>query len=244
MTLTQPELMLFRSLKRTAIVLLLMIRIDKPIGEKDVAAYLDLHPQTARSYLRSLSQLNLIARAQRYNGYILTTLGRQMTLDQAVDKLSTPVDNPPPAENGSATLSRSPNEEKAGSATLSRSSAKLSRSQAPSITSSSSILLNPNRPTTTRETTAIISPSRINENIEALEEESDGEIDTNVQTIQDLAAMPHLNPDYIHKHLSADLDIALIIWRMKQKWTPPRCNCERCRTKAFQELADRYGGDD
>ncbi len=56
MNLTQPELMLFRSLKKTAIVLLLMIRIDKPIGEQEIAAYLDMHKQTVRTHLRSLSK--------------------------------------------------------------------------------------------------------------------------------------------------------------------------------------------
>lgn len=74
------EIELFRKLKRTAIVVLLMIRLDHPTGEQEIAEVLEINQETARGYLRELSGMGVVAKIKRYNGYILTELGRQMVL--------------------------------------------------------------------------------------------------------------------------------------------------------------------
>ena len=80
---TDPPLRIFRRLKKTAIVLMLLFRIDKPVGESEIAEILDLHPETTRIYLRSLAGLGLVTRTHRYRGWMLTAGGRQMILGEA-----------------------------------------------------------------------------------------------------------------------------------------------------------------
>ncbi|MEJ2302887.1 MAG: hypothetical protein P8Y14_15290, partial [Anaerolineales bacterium] len=81
----RPTLQLFRSLKKTAIVLMLWFRLDKPVGESEIARILDIHPETTRIYLRSLARLGLVTRTHRFNGWALTTGGRQMILGEGKD---------------------------------------------------------------------------------------------------------------------------------------------------------------
>jgi hypothetical protein len=99
----QPrEVELFRSLKKTAIVLMLLFRLDKPVGESEIARILDIHPETTRIYLRSLARLGLITRTHRFNGWTLTAGGRQMLLGESGDrwpvlgpgKIKTSAENP------------------------------------------------------------------------------------------------------------------------------------------------------
>ncbi|RJO64981.1 MAG: hypothetical protein C4540_02495 [Candidatus Omnitrophota bacterium] len=78
--LSQSETDLYRSLKKTAIVLMLMIRLDKPVGQGELAAILDIDPRTAERHLRSLAQRQLITRTHIQAGYILTQTGRQLVL--------------------------------------------------------------------------------------------------------------------------------------------------------------------
>ncbi|MEJ2352861.1 MAG: hypothetical protein P8Y03_23995, partial [Anaerolineales bacterium] len=78
-----PPLRFFRRLKKTAIVLMLLFRLDKPVGESEIAEILDLHPETTRIYLRSLAGLGLVTRTHRYRGWTLTVGGRQMILGEA-----------------------------------------------------------------------------------------------------------------------------------------------------------------
>ncbi|HZD57450.1 MAG TPA: DnaA N-terminal domain-containing protein [Anaerolineales bacterium] len=78
-----PPVQLFRCLKKTAIVLMLLFRLDKPVGESESAEILDLHTETTRIYLRSLARLGLVTRTHRYRGWMLTAGGRQMILGEA-----------------------------------------------------------------------------------------------------------------------------------------------------------------
>ena len=81
--LDQREVDSFRSLKRTAIVLLLLFRLDRPVGSNELAAILDIDRKTASGYLKSLAMRQLITRTHRYDGYILTQGGRQLILGSA-----------------------------------------------------------------------------------------------------------------------------------------------------------------
>jgi hypothetical protein len=116
----QPkEVELFRCLKKTAIVLMLLFRLDKPVGESQIARLLDIHPETTRIYLRSLARLGLVTRTHRFNGWTLTAGGRQMILGESEDpwpvlgagKIKTSAENPrsisqsptPSAENPRST---------------------------------------------------------------------------------------------------------------------------------------------
>ncbi|MEJ2263865.1 MAG: DnaA N-terminal domain-containing protein [Anaerolineales bacterium] len=81
------EVELFHCLKKTAILLMLLFRLDKPVGESEIASILDIHPQTIRSYLESLARLGVVTRTHRYQGWTLTGGGRQMILGESVDEL-------------------------------------------------------------------------------------------------------------------------------------------------------------
>ncbi len=80
---TFQEVQVIRLLKRQAIVLLLMLRYDRPWGETDIARVLDINNETARNYLRSLADIGLITRSSYHRGWILTTNGRQLILPLA-----------------------------------------------------------------------------------------------------------------------------------------------------------------
>ena len=89
--LTPAEVTQFRCLVKPAIVLLVMLRLDRPVSAKEIATILDLDEHTAARYLRSLSRLNLVARAGYHQGYILLG-GRQLILGEEpnVKKLHLP----------------------------------------------------------------------------------------------------------------------------------------------------------
>ena len=77
--LSPEEVAQFRGLVKPAIVLLVMLRLDRPVGAKEIAGILDLDEHTAARYLRTLSRLNLVARAGYHQGYIVLG-GRQLIL--------------------------------------------------------------------------------------------------------------------------------------------------------------------
>jgi predicted transcriptional regulator len=80
------EVELFRCLKKTAILVMLLFRLDKPVGETEIASILDMYPTTVRTYLRSLARLGVVTRTHRHNGWTLTAGGRQMILGQSIDE--------------------------------------------------------------------------------------------------------------------------------------------------------------
>jgi hypothetical protein len=98
--ISAQEIALLRSIRKTAAVLLLIMRLDKPVGETEIAQLLDISPETARTHLRSLSAVNLIARAYSHNGYILTAGGRQLVLAQSAENPRIPPPPPPPLIEG------------------------------------------------------------------------------------------------------------------------------------------------
>ena len=69
--LTPEEVSLFRALVKSAIVVLLMMRLRRPTGAREMADFLGLDEHTVAKHLRSLTKLNLVARTGRYGGYIL-----------------------------------------------------------------------------------------------------------------------------------------------------------------------------
>lgn len=79
-SLAPEEVALFRSLVKPAIVLLLMLRLDRACGARELADILGLDEHTVGKYLRQLSKLNLVARSARFNGYLALQSGRQLIL--------------------------------------------------------------------------------------------------------------------------------------------------------------------
>ena len=81
MTSLQPsEIALFRGLGNTALLFMLLVRLDRPAGETELAEILNSSRNTVHAQLRSLSMLGVIARSGYRNGWILTVAGRQMVL--------------------------------------------------------------------------------------------------------------------------------------------------------------------
>jgi hypothetical protein len=82
--LTPDEIARFRALEKSAIVLVLMSRLDRPVGAREIADILAIDEHTAAKHLRQLSRLNLVARSGRYNGFTLLQGGRQQILGKDV----------------------------------------------------------------------------------------------------------------------------------------------------------------
>ena len=79
--LPAADVLLFRALKKTAVLVLLMLRIDpRPAGRDLVAGVLDISQKTAAEYLESLAYLGLATRTAYHGGYMLSTSGRQLAL--------------------------------------------------------------------------------------------------------------------------------------------------------------------
>ena len=79
--LTIEEKLIYRNIKRAAIVWLLLLRLDpQPITETTAADILQIDRATARKHLKSLSEIGICTRLGRYNGFILTQTGRQLAL--------------------------------------------------------------------------------------------------------------------------------------------------------------------
>jgi DNA-binding MarR family transcriptional regulator len=79
--LSEVEILLYRQMKRFAIVIALMFRLNRPVGVIELADTLDINQETMRGYLKKLSKLGLVARTgQRYQPWILTVAGRQLIL--------------------------------------------------------------------------------------------------------------------------------------------------------------------
>lgn len=111
--LPPSDLMFLRSLKRTAIVLLLIFRLDpQPVGRDDVADLLDIDTKTSAKYLHDLSQHGLITRTGYRDGYVLTAGGRQMVLGMEAKTL--------PGESGNFPLSKNPALLESGNSPLSQ----------------------------------------------------------------------------------------------------------------------------
>jgi hypothetical protein len=83
--LTPEEVSLFRALVKSAIVVLLMMRLNRPTGAREMADILGLDEHTVAKHLRSLTHLNLVGRTGRYSGFVLLggsqlILGSELTV--------------------------------------------------------------------------------------------------------------------------------------------------------------------
>ena len=72
------EVMFLRGIKKTAVILLLLIRMDRPITAREVAHILDISYTTICIYFRHLSSANFVTKTR--SGYILTQYGSQLLL--------------------------------------------------------------------------------------------------------------------------------------------------------------------
>jgi DNA-binding GntR family transcriptional regulator len=76
-TMIPAELIqLLRSLKKSAIIILLMKWAGRPLGEAEVAAILDSSRTTVRAQLNSLCAMGYARRVRFHDGFVLTEKGR------------------------------------------------------------------------------------------------------------------------------------------------------------------------
>ena len=85
--LDTSEVMFLRGIKKTAVILLLLIRMDRPLTAREAAHILDITYGTICTYFRHLSSANFVTKTR--SGYILTQFGSQLLL---------PMDAPPDPE--------------------------------------------------------------------------------------------------------------------------------------------------
>ena len=85
--LDTSEVMFLRGIKKTAVILLLLIRMDRPLTAREAAHILDINYGTICTYFRHLSSANFVTRTKQ--GYTLTQYGSQLLL---------PMDAPPDPE--------------------------------------------------------------------------------------------------------------------------------------------------
>jgi DNA-binding CsgD family transcriptional regulator len=76
--LPPADVQMLRTIKKTAVLLLLLARVDRPLGESGIAAILDISRATVRGQLKSLSALGLVVRGSLHNGFLLSDLGREL----------------------------------------------------------------------------------------------------------------------------------------------------------------------
>lgn len=69
--LTPGEIASFQALVKPAIVLLLLLRLDRPTGARELADMLGLDEHTVAKYLRILARLDLVVRTSYRGGYRL-----------------------------------------------------------------------------------------------------------------------------------------------------------------------------
>ena len=87
--LSIEEKLIFTRVKRAAIVWLLLLRMDpKPVNETLAAETLQIDKETARKYLRTLHELEIVTRLGRFDGYQLTNGGRQIPLPMELRTLA------------------------------------------------------------------------------------------------------------------------------------------------------------
>ena len=76
MPLPTQEILLLRGMRKTAVALILLLRINKPVRATEVARLLDINYETARIYLRQLVETGLVQRMKA--GFFLTPAGLEM----------------------------------------------------------------------------------------------------------------------------------------------------------------------
>ncbi len=85
LVLPPATMMAFRSLRKTAVLMLLFMRFDpKPLGRNLIMRVLDYSEHTAQKYMDDLALHGLILRQGLRDGYVLTQSGKQMILGQNV----------------------------------------------------------------------------------------------------------------------------------------------------------------
>lgn len=90
--LPPAELAAFRSIKKTAVIVLLLIRIDRPVAAKQIAELLDMDYETTRRHLRSLANAGLVT--ETGIGWLLTSGGSQLLLPAELSTIqSEPVES-------------------------------------------------------------------------------------------------------------------------------------------------------
>jgi hypothetical protein len=80
MTATQQDILVLRSLKKTAIIILLLMKYGKPLTAKQAAILLEIDEGTASKYMQSLQAIGLIDHLGRFKGYTLTQNAIQLTM--------------------------------------------------------------------------------------------------------------------------------------------------------------------
>lgn len=86
--ITIEEKLIFRNVKKAAIIWILALRMDpQPISESSAAEILQIDKETARKYLRILNECNIITRLGRFSGYALTQSGKQLALPLELSRM-------------------------------------------------------------------------------------------------------------------------------------------------------------
>jgi len=86
--LTPAEIACFQALVKPAIVYLLLLRLNRPVGARELADILGLDEHTVAKYLRMLGKLHLVVRTRHRGGYQLAgDHQRFFSADLIVNKL-------------------------------------------------------------------------------------------------------------------------------------------------------------
>jgi hypothetical protein len=78
---------LLRSIQKTAHILLLLLMLDRPTGETEIAGILGLSPTTARAGLASLARIGLACREDHKNGYLASPAARVFIFGNPTGKI-------------------------------------------------------------------------------------------------------------------------------------------------------------
>ena len=78
--LSPAEVAFYRSVRKTAVILLLMMKLDSPTPAKRIAEILDLDYATTRRHLKTLSNLGVLT--ETFSGWSLLQGGIQLLLPE------------------------------------------------------------------------------------------------------------------------------------------------------------------
>lgn len=79
-SITAAEIAVIRSIKKTAIVLIVLFRLGRPATAKEVAEVMGVREETAGTYLKDLVALGIVAHHGKHRGYFPTHEGKQLIL--------------------------------------------------------------------------------------------------------------------------------------------------------------------
>lgn len=246
--LPPAEVHLHRALKKTAGVFFLLLRLQAPVGETELAYLLELNAETVRHYLRSLQAAGLAERQALRQGWALTTAGRELlagSFAPAAGASAPEIEPDAEIPRLEALEAENPRLE-AAPAEFPRFDSRGAEIPRSTLHTAAVKL---NHPASESSAAADLHSQRFKAARQALREAGIFE-----PTASSLAAMRHVTAEYVRRHAllarAESINSGLLVHRLRCNGPPPPlnrrghlldCGCEPCQRDRYRIQADRDG---